>query len=188
MDASGKHMTTMTVHRAHTTRHVTHAYASCIEATFAPSASPALGYAGRVGHMHPRCLGGKARAQCDACVRSRVPHMFHTCSTHVPHMFHCILYHVPHLSRLLGGTPTPLNPLPQRNVEHATNYSGTRVEHVWNMCGTWAEHDAGRRSARIDALEAPRGLTIWFWRLPDAEQRAPALFGCAPAPRRAPSR
>ena len=57
-------------------------------------------------------------------------------------------------------------------MEHATNYSGTRVEHVWNMCGTWAEHDAGRRSARIDALEAPRGLTIWFWRLPDAEQRA----------------
>ena len=159
-----------------------------LEATFAPSASPALGYAGRVGHKHPRCLGGIARAQCDACVRSRVPHMFHSCSTHVPHMFHCILYHVPLLSRLIGGTPTPLNPLPQRTVEHATNYSGTCVEHVWNMCGTWAEHDAGRRSARIDALEAPRGLTIWFWRLPDAEQRALALFGFAPAPRRAPGR
>ena len=57
-------------------------------------------------------------------------------------------------------------------MEHATNYNGTRVEHVWNMCGTWAEHDAGRRSARIDALEAPRGLAIWLWRLPHAERRA----------------
>ena len=56
------------------------------------------------------------------------------------------------------------------------------------MCGTWAEHDAGRRSAGIDALEAPRGLTIWFWRLPDAEQRALALFGFATAPRRAAGR
>ena len=107
-----------------------------LKATFAPSGSPALGYAGRVGHMHPRCLGGTARAQCDACVRSRVPHMFHSCSTHVPHMFHCVLYHVPLLSRLLTGTPTFLNPLPQRSVEHATNCSGTRVEHVWNMGGT----------------------------------------------------
>ena len=95
-----------------------------------------------------------------------------TCSTHAPLMFHpcstcstVCLYHAPLLSRLLSGTPTPLNPLPQRTVEHATNYSGTRVEHVWNMCGTRAEHDAGRRSARIDALEAPRGLAIWLWRL-----------------------
>ena len=103
-------------------------------------------------------------------------------------MFHCMLYHAPFLSRLLGGTLPPFNPLLQRTVEHATNYNGTRVEHVWNMCGTWAEHDAGRRSARVDALEAPRGLTIWFWRLPDAEQRALALFGFATAPRRAPGR
>ena len=83
-----------------------------LKATFVPSGSPALGYAGRVGHMHPRCLGGTARAQCDACVRSRVPHMFHSCSTHVPHMFHSVLYHVPLLSRLLGGTQTFWNPLP----------------------------------------------------------------------------
>ena len=117
-----------------------HKPARDLEATFAPSASPALGYAGRVGHKHRRCLGGIARAQCDACVRSRVPHMFHSCSTHVPHMSHCMLYHVSFLSRLIGGTPTPFQSPTSKNCgtcyELQWNTCGTCVEHVWNMGGT----------------------------------------------------
>ena len=52
--------------------------------TRAPSGNPALGSAGRVGHMHPRCLCGKhAHNTMRACAD-----VFHTCSTHVPPMFH----------------------------------------------------------------------------------------------------
>ena len=111
-----------------------------LKGTLAPSGNPALGSAGRVGHMHPRCLGGTARAQCDACVRSRVPHMFYSCSTHVPHMCQCILYHVPFLSRLIGGTPTPIKSPTSKNCgtcyELQWTMCGTCVEHVWNMGGT----------------------------------------------------
>ena len=105
-----------------------------LKGTHAPSGNPALGLLAALGTC---ILAVSAVKHAHNAMRACAA-VFHTCSTHVPPMFHtcstvfCTMFHS---YRVYEVDPTPLNPLPQRIVEHATSCSGIRVEHVWSMGG-----------------------------------------------------